>query len=39
MGLLSLARPREVDIETYQPDIQEKIIDLFLAGIKNGHRA
>ena len=39
VGLLSLARPREVDIEAYQPDIQEKIIDLFLAGIKSGHRA
>ena len=39
VGLLSLARPREVDIEDYQPDIQEKIIDLFLAGIKSGHRA
>lgn len=39
VGLLSLARPREVDIEANQPDIQEKIIDLFLAGIKSGHRA
>lgn len=39
VGLLSLARPREVDIEPYQPDIQEKIIDLYLAGIKRGHRA
>lgn len=38
VGLLSLARPREVDVEAYQPDLQEKIIVLYLAGIKRGHR-
>ncbi len=37
VGLLSLSRPRTINVEACEPNIQERMIDLYLAGIKTGH--
>lgn len=37
VGLLALARPRAVHVEAFEPDIEEHMVDLYLAGIRAGH--
>lgn len=37
VGLLALVRPRAVRVETFEPDIDTRMVDLYLAGIKAGH--
>lgn len=36
VGLLALTRPRKVNIEEYEPGIQDAMIAIYLAGIKAG---
>lgn len=37
-GLLALTRPRTVDLAEYQPDIEARMVDLYLAGVRAGHQ-
>lgn len=37
VGLLTLARPLKVGVAELQPDIQDRMVDLYLAGIGCGH--
>ncbi len=37
VGILALARPRTVHIEAFEPEIQARMVDLYLAGIRAGH--
>lgn len=37
-GLLAITRPRTVDLAEYQPDIEARMVDLYLAGVRAGHQ-
>ncbi|HAT6617977.1 TPA: TetR/AcrR family transcriptional regulator, partial [Corynebacterium striatum] len=36
VGILTLVRPRKVQVENYVPDIQKRMLRIYLAGIKSG---